>query len=166
MSVKNVCTFVLLLFVAVSVVVLTVKSLCQSPPSAAAEDPRDRLIVYYFHGKARCPSCMSIEAYAHEAVTGGFTTEVKDGRIEWKVVDFTEPEYAHFVKDFDLAAPSVVLVEMQGGGRKSWKNLPEVWELVGDRPAFVEFVQKEVRAFLDKSKNAQTKTADHTSRDG
>ena len=102
----------------------------------------------------------------HEAVTGGFTTEVKDGRIEWKVVDFTEPEYAHFVKDFDLAAPSVVLVEMQGGGRKSWKNLPEVWELIGDRPALIEFVRKEVRAFLDKSKNAQTKTADHTSTDG
>ena len=64
MNVKNVCTFVLLLFAAVSVVVLTVKSFCQGPQSAAAEDLRDRLIVYYFHGKARCPSCMSIEACA------------------------------------------------------------------------------------------------------
>lgn len=148
MSIKNVVAAFLLLFVAASVVVLAAKSLRQSPPAATAEQGPDRLVVYYFHGKVRCPTCMNIEAYAHEAVTGGFAAELGDGRIEWKVVDFEQPDNEHFAKDFDLAAPSVVLVEMKSGARGKWKNLPEVWELVGDKPAFVAFVQKEVRAFL------------------
>lgn len=152
MSIKNACTIALLLFVAASIVVLTVNSLRPSPQTAAAEDQRDRLIAYYFHGKVRCPTCKNIEAYAHEAVAGGFAAELGDGQIEWKVVDFEQPENEHFAKDFELAAPSVVLVEMRGGARKRWKNLPEVWELVGDKPAFLAFVQKEVRTFLDESK--------------
>ena len=157
MSIKNACTIALLLFVAASIVVLTVNSLRQGPQAAATEDSRDRLIAYYFHGKVRCPTCMSIEAYAHEAVVKGFADEVKDGRIEWKVVDFEQPGSEHFAREFELAAPSVVLVEMRGGTRKNWKNLPEVWELVGDKPAFSEFVRKEVRAFLDQSEEIQTK---------
>ena len=146
---KNICTIALLMFVAASIVVLVVKSLRQGIPVVTADDQRDRLIVYYFHGKVRCPACRNIEVYAHEAVTKGFPIEVGDGRIEWKVVDFEEPGNQCFVKDFELVAPSVVLVEMRGGVRTRWKNLPEVWELFDDKPTFVALVQKEVQAFLN-----------------
>jgi hypothetical protein len=153
-SYKTVVTSVLLLFVAASVVALAVKNLRPGPQPAAAEVQRDGVTVYYFHGKMRCPTCQSIEAYAHEAVSSAFANELKDGRIEWKVVDFEQPENEHFAKDFELAVSSVVLVETRGGARKNWKNLPEVWELVGDKPAFIAFVQKEVRAFLNPSQGA------------
>ena len=149
MNIKTTCTIALLMFVAASIVVLVVKSLRQEKPAVTADDQRDRLIVYYFHGKVRCPACSNIEVYAHEAVATGFPTEVGDGRIEWKVVDFEKPENQRFVKDFELVAPSVVLVEMRGGVRKRWKNLPEVWELFDERPTFVAFIQKEVQAFLN-----------------
>jgi len=158
MSVKNACTAALLLFVAAAIVVLTVKSLRQGPRPSAVEDQRDRIIAYYFHGKVRCPTCESIETYAHEAVTGGFAAEMDDGRIEWKVVDFEQPGNEHFAKEFELAAPSVVLVELHDGARRKWKNLPEVWELVGDKPAFLDFLQKEVRTFLDESKDTPIKS--------
>ena len=118
--------------------------------AAAADDQRDRLIVYYFHGKIRCPTCRNIEDYAHEAVIKGFSAEVSDGRIEWKVVDFEEPANQCFAKDFELGVPSVVLVEMRDGVRKRWKNLYEVWELVDDKPTFVAFIHKEVQAFLNE----------------
>jgi hypothetical protein len=156
----------LLLFVAASIVVLTVKSLRQGPQAAAAQQQRDRTIAYYFHGKVRCPTCESIEAYAHEAVSGGFAAELGDGRIDWQVVDFEQPGNEHFAKDFELAAPSVVLVEIRGGACKRWKNLPEVWELVGDKPAFVAFVQKEVRAFLNQPDSVRAQTADRADRQG
>jgi len=159
MSPKNAVTTALLLFVAASILVLTVKSLRQNSsasdgrPAAesngVAPSRPDRLIAYYFHGKVRCPTCQSIEAYAHETVAASFADELKDGRIEWRVVDFETPATEHFAKDYNLVAPSVVLVEMRGGAQKRWKNLPEVWELVGDKPAFIAFVQKEIRAFLD-----------------
>jgi hypothetical protein len=149
MSNKYVCTIALLVFVAASIVTLVAKDFRQSPPSATTEDHRDRLIVYYFHGTARCPPCANIEAYTHETLTGSFAAEMKDGRVEWKAVDFEQPENEHFAQQFDLIATSVVLVQMRGGVQKNWKNLPEVWKLVDDKPAFVEFMQKEIRAFLE-----------------
>jgi len=30
--------------------------------------PADGVIAYYMHGKVRCPTCVNIEEYAHEAV--------------------------------------------------------------------------------------------------
>jgi len=74
------------------------------------------------------------------------------------VVDFEQPGNEHFAKEFELAAPSVVLVELHDGARRKWKNLPEVWELVGDKPAFLDFLQKEVRTFLDESKDTPIKS--------
>ena len=76
--------------------------------------------------------------------------EIADGRIEWEKLNFERPENRQFAKDFGLVAPCVVLVEMRGGVRKRWKNLSEVWELVGNKPTFIAFIQQEVRAFLDK----------------
>lgn len=152
MSIKSAVTGVLLVFVAASMTLLAVKSFRSHPQSAAAETGRDRVIVYYFHTKARCPACANIEAYAHEALTRGFAAQVEQGRIEWNVVDFEEAENEHFAGEYDLIASSVVLVEIRDGVRSKWRNLEEVWDLVDDKPAFVSYVQKEIVAFLDESK--------------
>lgn len=153
MKSKTVVNVVLLGFIAVSVVVLAAKQFRRdtSPAPAASEAaaPKgDMVVAYYFHGKTRCPTCQSIEAYAQEAVQGGFADQLKAGSLEWKVVNFDEPANEHFQKDYELAAPSVVLVRFQEGKQADWKNLPEVWELVGDKKAFLEFVTKSVREFL------------------
>ena len=85
MSPKNAATAALLMFVAASIVVLTVKSLRIPPqneasagqtaaegsakePARGTPTPADGVIAYYMHGKVRCPTCVSIEEYAHEAV--------------------------------------------------------------------------------------------------
>jgi hypothetical protein len=150
---KTLVNIVLLGFIAVSVVVLAAKQFRRdastAPAAAEAAVPKgDTVIAYYFHGKTRCPTCQSIEAYAHEAVDGGFADQLKAGTLQWQVVNFDEPANEHFQKDYELAAPSVVLVRFQGGKQADWRNLPEVWELVGDKKAFVEFVTKSVREFL------------------
>ena len=150
MNVKNVCMVALLMFVATSIAVLVAKSLRPPTPNAVTLNQRDRLIVCYFHGTAICPACKNIGDYAFEAVTAGFMPEIADGRIEWEKLNFERPENRQFAKDFGLVAPCVVLVEMRGGVRKRWKSLPEVWELVGDKPTFIAFIQQEVRAFLDE----------------
>jgi hypothetical protein len=150
MTSKNVVTIALLLFVAASIVVLAVKSLRENPRTADPEPTlADGVIAYYFHGKIRCPTCRRIETYAHEAVRAGFAKQLAGGRLRWQVVDYELPENRHFATDYELAAPTVVLVETSGGGRKQWKNLDRVWELVGDKEAFVEYVRRETRAWLE-----------------
>lgn len=160
MNAKNLLAIALLLFVAASIVVLAVKSLREDPQAAqagsqaaqAAQSPAaDGVIAYYFHGKVRCPTCRSIEAYAHEAVNTGFTEQLGSGQIQWQVVNYEEPGNEHFATDYELIAPSVVLVRNTAGSPAKSKNLDRVWELVGDKVSFVEYVQQETRDFLAAS---------------
>ena len=148
MKPKNVLTVVLLLFVAASVAVLAAKRMRRNPQEA--ETPADGVVAYYFHGNARCPKCRNIEACAREAVQSGFRGQLTDGQIEWRVVNFERPENEHFATDYELITPTVVLVEFSGGSRTKWKDLHRVWQLEGDKEAFVEYVQRETRDFMKK----------------
>lgn len=162
MTIKEATANSLLMFVAATCVVLIVRALPQSspvPPSAAgiaegsvsssAAPMSDGVIVYYLHGQARCPTCRTIEAYAHEAVQSGFAEDLKKGSLQWKVVNYQTPENEHFAKEFGLLSASVVLVKIDGGQQVAWKLLPEVWDLWGDKPAFLSFVQKALREFQE-----------------
>ncbi len=40
---------------------------------------------------------------------------------------------------------------MDGGEIKNWKRLDQVWALVGDKPAFAEFVRTEISQMLAES---------------
>ena len=101
---------------------------------------------YYFHGKVRCPACRNVEAYAREAVGTGFAEQQRDGRVEWKVIDYEAQGNEHFAKDYQLVAASLVLVEMRESAPKRWKNLKEVWKLAENKQALVALVQDEIRS--------------------
>jgi len=119
----------------------------ENPPGAAGQRP-DRVVVYYFHAMVRCPSCITIENYTREAIETGFPDALRDGRLQWRVVNVEEPGNSHFIRDYQLYTQSVVVVEMKGGKQTRWKNLEQVWNLLGDKAAFIGYVQKEVGAYL------------------
>ena len=62
-----------------------------------------------------------------------------------------EPANAHHVKDYGLFTKSVVVSEVQAGREVRWKNLDEVWPLLRDPEAFQDYVEREVRAYLEKA---------------
>lgn len=155
MKAKSIVTAVLLMFVAASVVALVVKEArrgrsLESMDGLAAADvnvvplPDDALVAYYFHGNVRCPTCSSIETQAHDAVTERFADELASGRIVWRVVNYESPADAHYVDDYQIVAPIVVLSQRRAGRETAWRSLGRVWELVGDPPAFATYVQQEV----------------------
>ena len=118
--------------------------------SASAVDPATRVVrVYYFRTNTRCASCKKIEAFTDEAVRGGFARELEAGEMTWEVVNIQEPGSEHFVKDYQLYAKSVVVVDTVGGHQVRWKNLARIWEMLDDRPAFARYVQDEVRQYLE-----------------
>jgi len=107
-----------------------------------------RVLAYYFHTTRRCASCRKLEAYSQEAIEAGFPEALKDGRLAWRVVNVEEKGNEHFVKDYQLFTKSVVLVEEADSAQVRWKNLPKVWELLGDKAGFLRYVQEETQAFL------------------
>jgi hypothetical protein len=172
MSFKDAVTNSLLMFVAATCVVLIVKALPQAQSTlqvavnsndvksgpmsqrnsgAPTLAMQDGVKVYYLHGNIRCPTCRSIEAYAKEAVETGFADELKSQKIQWQVINYESPGNEHYATDYQVVAPNVVLVKFKDGKQDSWKGLPEVWEHVGDKTTFVDFVQNKLREFLGES---------------
>lgn len=107
-----------------------------------------KVIAYYFHTTFRCSSCKKIEAYSHEAIESGFAKEVRDGTVEFRVINVEESGNEHFMGDYKLFTKSLVLVRMNHGKQQEWKNLMKVWELLGNKEAFVHYVQDELRSYL------------------
>jgi hypothetical protein len=120
------------------------KAKAAAPPQEAPQTAT-KTIVYYFHGTGRCQTCQTIQAYAEEAVRAAFGAELSIGQLLWLPLNVDEAGNEHFVKDYQLYTRSLVVVD--GSNRKRFKNLEKVWQLVGDKPAFVKYVQDEVRAF-------------------
>ena len=152
MTAKNLLTIVLLLFVvgAVATIVLREADNSSSASIALVDAPpiANGIVTYYFHGETRCPTCRNIEAYAHEAVHSGFSEELDSEKISWQVVNYETPDNTHFATDYEIVSSTVVLVRFSQGKQADWRNLMRVWELVGDKDAFVNYVQSQAREML------------------
>jgi hypothetical protein len=109
-----------------------------------------KLIAYYFHRTQRCRKCLTIEAYAEEALKQAFPHALETGELEWLAVNVEEPANEHFVEDYQLTSSELVLVDTENGEQKEWRNLTRVWELVGDELEFKAYVEAEAMAFLEQ----------------
>ena len=107
-----------------------------------------KVIAYYFHGRARCRSCILIESYTKEAIYRDFENELKTGRLEWRPVNVEEPDNSHFIKDYKLYTKSVIIADIQDSRQIRWKNLEKVWELIYDKDDFLNYISDEIKAYL------------------
>ena len=125
---------------------------------AVAEDNlvNDGLVVYYLHGKTRCPTCRSIESQSHDAVQADFASQLDSGEVIWKILNYEEPANAELAKQFEIQMPVVVITRMKDGQTADWKRLDQVWALVGDKPAFREYIRKEVTQMLEAGQQPVT----------
>ncbi len=115
-------------------------------PSAHPSD--EVLVVYYFHGTQRCPTCRLIESQARETVETYFSDLVRRGTIVFKTANFDLPSNAALAQKFKIAMPMVVLATESDRQIKRWKSLNSVWALVRDRAAFVRYVREEIESML------------------
>ena len=171
---KSIVTVVLLLFVAASVVYLVVSETRSKPattdsapttapgigtgtdrnpglatqPGLTNERTAPGVVVYYFHGAMRCPTCLKMERYAHEAIEEAFAAGIDAGLIEWRALNYDEPVHEHFVKEYGLTASALVVVSQAHAGADSWRNLDRIWDLVSDEVAFKVYVVEAVNAVL------------------
>jgi len=175
MKAKSVVTVALLAFVGVSVAYLVIKESSSTPtvqtesgqtqaarlesktpgdkePTSAESDRQSghKLIAYYFHRTQRCQTCLTIEAYAEEALQDAFSEALATGELEWRAVNVEEPAHEHFVEDYQLTSSALVLVDTQDGEQQDWQNLEQVWELAGDELEFKAYVEAEALTFLEQ----------------
>ncbi|MGC8990222.1 MAG: nitrophenyl compound nitroreductase subunit ArsF family protein, partial [Verrucomicrobiia bacterium] len=118
------------------------------PNQVATNATACTLIAYYFHGTVRCETCLLIETLARAVVEQQFYAEVAANRIIWESVNYDQPENQHFVADYNLPCPSLVLVLLQEGKPQDWKLLGDTWQLVHEPAKLNDYVETEVRSFL------------------
>ncbi len=157
---RHLVTGALLAFVAVTGVTLAVKETRHARAVAAVDAAADAptpaessstVVVTYFHTTARCLSCLKIEELTNATMTMHFAGPLAEKKVLWRLVNTDEPPNAHYVKDYGLYTKSVVVSELKDGKEVRWKNLDRVWQLLGSPDAFQSYVEREVRAFLDKA---------------
>lgn len=150
---KRICTIGLLIFVAASlgVAVMGATGLrsysLPSGPQPTTQTSKAPIIVYYFHSNTRCETCRTIETTGETALRDA----VKDGRVEWRVVNYQEPAHKHFAQDFELAYASLVLVRNTPGQPLRWKKLKRVWDLYEEPAEFTAYVKKELDLFMEET---------------
>lgn len=149
--------FLLLFLVALGMASLTyagqgslVFPVSEKPPMSLKEETvqPNRIIAYYFHNSFRCATCYRIEQYSREAVESNFKDELASGKVIFKAVNVEEKGNEHFTNDYQLYTKSLVLSLIKDGKEIKFQNLTKVWEHVGNKQKFYDYVKSEVTNYL------------------
>ena len=119
----------------------------------------DHFAVTYFHATHRCSTCRKLEAFAEEAVSSAFKGSLEDSTVQWRVVNFEQEGNEHFVKDYQLYSQALIVSRITNGKEVNWRNLDKIWELVGDKEDFINYVQTQVRDFMAGSSESGETTS-------
>lgn len=152
MKPKNIITFVLLLFVAISVVYLAANfssSWTKQDDNPQIKDPNSLdVLVYYLHNNTRCINCIRFEKYTKDVINDVFTDQVKEGKLALKILNYENSDNSHYVDDYQLVTKAVIVAKMKNGKQTGWKNLDKIWVLVNDEAAFKKYITDEVAEYL------------------
>lgn len=99
-------------------------SACVKQSAASSKvKPADRksatnVEVLYFHGKQRCKTCNAIESETRAVVHDELASEVKAGKVRFRVVDITTPEGKVLAAKYKVSWSSLFVVQHKGGKEK------------------------------------------------
>ena len=110
------------------------------------------VIAYYFHGAFRCPTCHKLEQYSKEAIETNFKNEITSGKLEFKVINVEDKDNGHYGNDYQLYTKSLILSLVKDGKETKWINLDKIWEYVGNKQRFIDYVKSGVADFLKETK--------------
>lgn len=115
---------------------------------SATNATAQQVIAYYFHGTVRCETCLLIEKLAKMVVEQKFSAELATNRLVFTSVNHELPENTHFLTDYQLPCPSLVLVKRRDDKDENWKLLGDTWQLIHEPVKLNAYVEAEVRTFL------------------
>jgi hypothetical protein len=114
--------------------------------------PSQQVVAYYFHGTVRCETCLKIEQQAKAVIERQFKPELDTQRLLFIPLNYDLPENAHFLLDYKLPCPSLVLVRQKDGKDVRRTLLGDTWQLVEDPVKFNAYIETEVDKFLSDQK--------------
>ncbi|MBP1613347.1 MAG: hypothetical protein H6Q13_795 [Bacteroidetes bacterium] len=114
-----------LLFAAIAIMISI--TACGKGPKTSEKsntESKDRVEILYFHGKQRCPTCMSIEKNAKEAVNAYYADKIKKGEVVFTVIDISDKAGEKIADRYEVTWSSL-FVNKWKGGKESKNNMTE-----------------------------------------
>jgi len=135
------------------VIFLAVVAVTSASSSAFAGEDKSsgKVIAYYFHGTFRCPTCHKLEQYSKEAIETNFKDALTSGKLEFKVINVEDKGNEHYASDYQLYTKSLILSLVKDGKEIKSKNLDKIWEYVGNKQRFIDYVKVGVTDFLKEA---------------
>jgi hypothetical protein len=93
----------------------------------------NRVAAYYFYGKIRCHGCNWIEATSDSTIRAAFAGALKEGRLEWRSIDFEEPRNRALARQLKIEGSTLVIAQVVGGEIVRSEQVDQAWYLV-DKP--------------------------------
>lgn len=90
-----------------------------STTEVAAPKSDSKVEVIYFHGKQRCMTCMAIEKETKALMDGELAEQVKSGKVQLRVVDFSTDEGKAIAKKYKVTFSSLFVVTNPGKNEKA-----------------------------------------------
>jgi hypothetical protein len=154
-AIKNSIKWILLIFVLISVL-YGIYRLAMNPLPVQtknfyerlASENGDRIFVLLFHYHKRCYQCLNMEKFTADVLHKDFQDELKDQRIEFKLIDMDLPENRPSVRDFGFFSPMIVLVDIENGKQKKVRVVGEAWKLFDDESRFKALLSQELEQFV------------------
>ena len=141
-----------LFFILLALVVLSNIGVILSPIAQAAADIKGaHAVAYYFHGTFRCRTCHKLEQYSREAIETNFKDALVSGKLEFKVINIEDKGNGHYGKDYQLYTKSLILSLVKDGKEIKWKNMDKIWEYVGNKQKFIDYVKNGVGDLLKEA---------------
>ncbi len=110
----------------------------------------NRLVVYYFHSKQRCKTCMNFEKYTRELIASSFAEQEKKGLLEFQSISISDEENKKYIEQYQLVSKSIILSKVKDNKETEFKNLDKIWDLIGDENVFKQYVKENIDLFLSK----------------
>ena len=116
----------------------------QGTSVAELPDMDTKVQVYYFHGKQRCVTCVTVQKVAEEAMAEHFAGN-KD--VEFTEVDFSEKANEALAEKYEIVFSSLVIADST-----DYKDITdEAFAMVMGNPEGLKaMIARETNAFLNK----------------
>lgn len=110
----------------------------------------NRLVVYYFHSKQRCKTCMNFEKYTKELIAANFPEQEKKGLLEFQSISISDEDGKKYVQQYQLVSKSIILSTVKDNKETEFKNLDKIWDLIGEEAVFKQYVKENIDSILSK----------------
>lgn len=108
----------------------------------------DNVVVYYFHGTRRCPTCLGIQKVIEETIEEKFAKEIEADMLIFEDLNFEEEKNKSYVEKYQLTFSTMIVTARAGETVVKWDNAGKIWDYANAHDDLKTYVEKNIRDYL------------------